>query len=88
MTHQRNEALYLFAITQVHRFIFDLEIRESSRDNLLSLVLSLGPADRDLENEILYFRSISNRQVQIWKNCEIEKEKLRWINSVRAKLKR
>ena len=77
ITYERNEALYLFALVQINRFIFDLEIRENFREQILVLVLS---AEHDLRNRILFFDKIENgSNVVVWDETIFNQDKLRWI---------
>lgn len=86
ITYERNEALYLFALVQINQFIFNLEIRENFREQILVLVLS---AEQDLRKEILFFDKIENgSNVVVWNEESFNPDKLRWIKSVDAKLKK
>ena len=77
ITYERNEALYLFALVQINRFIFDLEIRENFREQILVLVLS---AEQDLRNRILFFDKIENgSNVVVCDEKAFNPDKLRWI---------
>ena len=70
--------MYLFALVQINRFIFDLEIRENFREQILVLVLS---AEQNLKNEILFFDKIENgtSNVLVLDEKTFNPDKLRWI---------
>ena len=84
ITYERNEALFCFALYQVSQFIFNLDINENLRERVLTLVLS---AEKLLQDHILLFRKFSGRNIVFWKTDDFDQGKLRWINSVRAKMK-
>jgi hypothetical protein len=52
---ERNPALYCYAISQISEFIFNLQVEEKLRENILKLVLN---TEKEIQNDILYYKGI------------------------------
>ena len=81
VTLDRNSALYCFAIHQISKFIFNLEIEEKLRVQILRLVLSAEPK---IQSEILMLEKIELNEPHIKLKEFIEEGKTRWIKYVKS----
>ena len=80
---ERNSALYCLAINQISKFIFNLEIEEKLRIQILRLVLS---AEEKIRTEILMLGKIDMNEPHIRLKESLEEGKERWIKCVKSQI--
>jgi len=84
VTLDRNCALYCIAVHQISTFIYNLEMAEQLREQILALVLN---AANDIRDDILLFDGISKTAPHIVRKQKIPDGPERWVESVKSKRK-
>lgn len=84
VTAERNTAVYCIAVTQISTFVFNLEMEEKLREQILTLVLN---AADDIQNDILLFDRVITQAPYISRKDKLQDGPWRWVQSVKSRRK-